>query len=266
MKKIYLIALTMIACTFLASTNAGAQEFEWPDLGTPMIIEPGAPGVLDATINGDTAADGTMNHQHYILRRGAMYLYIFETINTGWDLMVTAEEGDGPLPIIKALGTPPGGDEALRPFVAQGNLYLQGLNIHGWANDGLPTDNATVRLNSDDITGVLKDCIFDYNRQNSLRLNGANISAFVENCLFYGQGTASKVSNGESVHFRGNPAKIVHLRNNTLVNNTDLFMDNRQTQEYDTFIADHNTMVNSGRRGAFLGRPQNLTWTNNLIV
>lgn len=266
MKKIYLIALTIIAFAFLTSTNADAQEFEWPDLGTPMVIEPGVPGVFDATINGDTATDGTRNHQHYILRRGEIYLYIFETINTGWDLMVTAEEGDGPLPILKALGTPPGGEEALRAFVAQGNLYLQGLNIHGWANDGLPTDNATVRLNSDDITGVLKDCIFDYNRQNSFRLNGANISAYVENCLFYGQGTASKVSNGESIHFRGNPAKIVHLRNNTLVNNTDLFMDNRLTAEYGTFIADHNTMVNSGRRGAYLGRPESLVWTNNLII
>ena len=75
MKKIYMIALTIITCAFLASTDAGAQDFPWPDLGTPMIIEPGAPGVLDATINGDTAADGSRNHQHYILKRGALYLY-----------------------------------------------------------------------------------------------------------------------------------------------------------------------------------------------
>ena len=269
MKKIYLIFLTIIACAFLASTDAGAQEFPWPDdLGTPMVIEPGDPGVFDQTINGDTAADGSRLHQHYILKRGELYLYIYDVNNVGWDLMVTAEEGEGPLPILMALGTPPGGDEALRPFTCQGNVYLKGLNVRGWANDAKPTDNATVRLNADSLTGVIKDCIFDYNRQNSFRMNGDHCKFYMENTLVYGQGTASNVANGESLHFRGNFAAMVHFRNNTYVNMTDQFCDNLpdKGKRYATFIVDHNTIVNTGRHGAELGRPDSLVWTNNLII
>jgi hypothetical protein len=37
------------------------------------------------------------------LQRGQTYLYTARIENDGWPLMVTAEEGDGPLPIIKPL-------------------------------------------------------------------------------------------------------------------------------------------------------------------
>ena len=266
MRHIYKIFLLIVACAFFAITNGLAQDFPWPDLGTPMIIEPGAPGTFDNTIMGDTAADGTRNHQHYILRRGEIYLYIYDVNNVDWDLMVTAEEGDGPLPILKALGIPPGGDEAPRPFTAQGNIYLQGLNIKGIANDGLPTDNATIRLNDDNLTGVIKNCIIDYNRQQTFRLNSPGCELYIENTLLFGEGNASNIGSGEAIHFRGNFAKMVHLRNNTWVNMVNKFCENRNTKEYGTFIVDHNTIVNTGANAADLGRPDTLVWTNNLIV
>lgn len=273
MKKIYLIFLTIFACAFLASTDAGAQEqeFPWPDLGTPLVIEGnGPPGVLETTINGDTAADGSRLHNHYILKRGQLYLYWWPVNNVEWELMITAEEGDGPLPIIQAAGVPPttkkGDDEPQRFLIAQGNVYIKDLHIRGWGNDDLPTDNATFRLNSNDIIGVVKNCIFDYNRQNVFRLNGQNLELYIENTLVFNQGNATNLANGETIHFRDNYADLVLIRNSSFTNNTDAFSDHTSLGHYGTFIMDHNTIVNTGRWAADLGKPDSLVWTNNLII
>jgi len=268
MKKIYNV-LTICAVTTLALLTASslhAQEFPWPDLGDAMIIEPGAPGTINNTITADTTATGERQHNVYILRRGATYLYTARINNVGYPLMVIAEEGEGPKPIIRALGPPPGSNEAPRAFHAQGNLYIQDLHILGWDQSPFPTDNATVRLAADSLEVVIKDCIFEFNRQNAFRINSPGCNLYVENCLVGPQGQSRDVNNGFPISFRGNFSPLVHFRNNTFFNCTRGLTRNRLSERYGTFIFQHNTCVNMGYQGADLGRPDSLVFTDNLFV
>ena len=267
MKKMFLLSITVFGLLITSTTQTNAQEFPWPtDLGDAMIIEPGNPGVINETINGDTTATGERNHQHYILRRNATYLYTASVNNPGYALLVTAEDGDGELPIIKALGPQVGEDEAERPFLAGGDLYLMDLTLNGWDNGGNYTDNATVRLAVDGITVVVKNVNFDFNRQNAIRINAENCKVYVENCIFTNQGVAARLFQGFAVTWRGNWVEMVHLRNNTFYNMHNEVTNNRNEARYNTFIFNHNTVVNTGTGGMNLGRPNHITVTNNLFV
>ncbi len=264
MKSYFIIS--GISLLFLLSQPVNAQEFPWPDLGDAMIIEPGAPGVINETINGDTSVSGERNHQHYILRRGQTYLYTASIANPGYSLMVTAEDGDGELPIVKALGPQEGQDEAERPFFAEGNLYLKDLTITGWDNGGNYSDNATIRLAVDGIEVVAKNINFDFNRQNAIRINAVDCKVYVENCIFGNQGVADRLFQGFALTFRGNWTEMVHMRNNTFYNLHSQVITNGNLKRYNTLIFEHNTVVNTGTGGMDFGRPNNLTVANNLFV
>ncbi len=265
MKNYYTLIL-VLGLTFFSLGKATGQEFPWPDLGEAMIIEPGAPGTINETIHGDTSATGDRLHNHYILRRGQTYLYTARIQNTGYPLMVTAEDGDGVLPIVKALGPQEGQDEAERAFHAEGDLYLKDITINGYDQGGNYTDNATVRLAVDDITVVLKNVNFDFNRQNAVRINAVDCKVYAENCIFGNQGVAARLWQGFAVHFRGNWTPLVHMRNNTFYNHHSQIMNNRQLKRYNKLIFEHNTVMNTGTQGADFGRPDSLIVKNNLFV
>jgi len=250
----------------LMAFNINGQDYPWPDLGEAMIIEPGAPGVINETINNDTLADGSRAHNHYILRRGATYLYTFTINNVGWPLMVTAEEGDGPKPIIRALGPPAGENEAERAFLCQGNTYLKDLHIIGWDMTPYPTDNATIRLGADSITVVNLNCFLEFNRQNIWRINNNDGILYIENCVVYNQGQAHDIPNGQPLNWRGSYSPLVHFRNNTVVNCTQGLNYQYGDKESGKTIIDHNTLVNFGYQGGDFGRHDTVIFTNNLCV
>ncbi|MFW5656382.1 MAG: T9SS type A sorting domain-containing protein [Bacteroidota bacterium] len=265
MKKIYFLTLTF-GLIFFGLNSANAQDFPWPDLGEAMIIEPGAPGTINETIHADTSATGERLHNHYILRRGQTYLYTARIQNTGYPLMVTAEDGDGELPIIKALGPAEGEDEAERPFHAEGDLYLKDITINGFDQGGNYTDNATVRLAADGITVVLKGVNLDFNRQNSIRINAVDCELYVEDCVIGNQGVAARLWQGFAVHFRGNWTPLVHMRNNTIYNMHNNIISNRNEKRYGKLVFENNTVMNTGTNGADFGRPDELVVKNNLFV
>mgnify|MGYP006289005571 CR=1 FL=1 len=265
MKNYYTLIL-VLGLTFFSLGKATGQEFPWPDLGDAMIIEPGAPGTINETIHGDTSATGDRLHNHYILRRGQTYLYTARIQNTGYPLMVTAEDGDGVLPIVKALGPQEGQDEAERAFHAEGDLYLKDITINGFDQGGNYTDNATVRLAVDGITVVVKNVNFDFNRQNAIRINAIDCKVYAENCIFGNQGVAARLYQGFAVHFRGNWTPLVHMRNNTFYNHHSQIITNRQTKRYNKLIFEHNTIMNTGTQGSDFGRPDSLIVKNNLFV
>ena len=267
MKKFYLFVLVLGSIALLGN-DALAQntDFPWPDLGESMVITPGAPGKINDVIHGDTTATGDRVHRHYILKRGQTYLYTARIQNSGYPLMVTAEEGDGPLPIIKALGPAAGEDEAERIFHAQGDLYIKDLVLNGFDQGGNYTDNATVRLAADSITVVCKSVVFDFNRQNNLRINAKECKLYVEDCIIANQGVAARLFQGFAVHFRGNWTPVVHMRNNTIYNMHNTAITNRQTARYNKLIFENNTVVNTGTGGSYYGRPDSLIVKNNLFV
>ena len=266
MRKVYLLSM-MLGLIMFGLNNVDAQEVPWPDdLGEAMVIEPGVPGKINETIHGDTSATGERLHNHYILKRGQIYLYTARIQNTGYPLMVTAEEGDGDLPIIKAVGPAEGEDEAERIFHAEGDLYIKDLTLNGFDQGGNYTDNATVRMAADSITVVCKNVNFDFNRQNSIRINSVGCSLFVENCIIGNQGVAARLFQGFAVHFRGNFSPLVHMRNNTIYNQHSMVLTNRQLKRYNKLVFEHNTVMNTGTGGADFGRPNELVVKNNLFV
>lgn len=266
MKKFYMFTAAL-GLLLAGSQMAFAQDFPWPDMGEGTVIEPGDPGKINDFIHGDTLADGSRaGNNVYILRRGQTYLYTARINNNGYPLMVMAEEGDGPLPIIKALGPAPGEDEAERIFHAQGDLYIKDLVLNGFDQGGNYTDNATVRLAADSITVVCKNIKFDFNRQNNLRINAVGCKLYVEDCIIANQGVSQRLFQGFALHFRGNWTPLVHFRNNTIYNMHSMVITNRQTKRYNKFIFENNTIMNTGTGGADFGRPDSLIVKNNLWV
>jgi hypothetical protein len=265
MRKIYVLTILL---GFLATgfNTVQAQEFAWPDLGDALVITPGAPGVINQTIMGDTSATGERLHNHYVLLRGQTYLYTARIENDGYPLMVTAEDGPGEPPIIKPLGPAEGQEEAERPFHSGGDLYLKDLTLVGWDQGGNYTDNATVRLAADGITVVLKNINFDFNRQNSIRINAKDCKLYVENSIFGNQGVSQRLFQGFAVAFRGNYTPIVHLRNNTIYNMHNEVINNGSPARYNKLIMENNTIVNTGTGGSYFGRPDSLIVRNNLWV
>ncbi len=267
MKKVNYFILTITLALFAGfGPGLNAQEFPWPDLGDAMIIEPGAPGTINETIHGDTTATGERNHYHYILRRGQTYLYTARINNVDFPLMVTAEDTDGDLPIIKALGPAAGEDEAERIFHAQGDLYLKDLILNGWDQQDGYTDNATIRLAKDSITVVAKDVVFDFNRQNNLRINAAACSVFIENSIIANQGVAARLWQGFFIAMRGNYYEVAHFRNNTIYNMHHSVATSGSPAIYNKLIFENNTVVNTGTGYFDIGRPDTLIFKNNLYV
>ncbi|MFW5877614.1 MAG: T9SS type A sorting domain-containing protein [bacterium] len=265
MKKVYMLTIS-VSLMLLGFTHTFAQDLPWPDLGDAMIIEPGEPGKINDVIHADTSATGERLHNHYILRRGQTYLYTARIQNNGWPLMVTAEDGDGALPIIKALGPATGEDEAERIFHAQGDLYIKDLVLNGWDQGGNYTDNATVRLAADEITVVCDNIMFDFNRQNNLRVNAAGCSLYVANSIISNQGISSRLWQGFALHMRGNPYPIIHFQNNTIYNMHNTTANSGSPARYNKLIFEHNTVVNTGTGGFNFGRPDSLIFKNNLYV
>lgn len=250
----------------MSHEQSSAQEFPWPDLGDALVITPGAPGKINQTIMGDTTANGERIHSHYVLLRGQTYLYTARIENDGWPLMVTAQEGDGPLPIIKPLGPAPGQEEAERPFHAAGDIYLENVVLVGWDQGGNYTDNAPVRLASNGITAVLKGVVFDFNRQMHIRINAVDCELYVEDCIFGNPGVSQRFQQGMAISFRGNWTPIVHLRNNTFYNTHYQILHNQSTKRYQKLIMENNTIVNTGQGGVDFGRPDTMIVNNNLWV
>lgn len=268
-KKLYVLFLILASFAFTAiNANAQQVEFPWPDLGEAMVITPGAPGVINETINNDKDGAGNRLHKSYILKRGATYLYTAQIQNSGWPLMVVAEPGDGPLPIIKALGPLPGQNEANRIFHAEGDLYIKDLALSGWDQGGNFTDNATVRVAADGITVVLKGIAFDFNRQNNFRINAKNSKIYIEDCIIANQGYGGRYDQGFFFNTRGNYFPIAHVRNNTIYNmqNSVIEHQGQTPRTYQKLIFESNTIVNTGASGMRFGRPDSVIFKNNLIV
>ena len=169
--------------------------------------------------------------------------------------MVTAEEGDGPLPIMKPLGHAARKDEAERPVHAPGDLYLKDIVIVGWDQAGNYTDNAPVRLAADNVTAVLKNVVFDFNRQQFVRINAVGCKLYIEDCTFGNAGVSQRFQQGMAISFRGNWTPIVHLRNNTFYNSHNEILNNQGTKRYQKLIMENNTIMNTGQGGCDFGRP-----------
>jgi hypothetical protein len=240
-------------------------DVPWPDLGEPMIIEPEGSQSLDEIILNDVYPDGTRKHHHYILRRGETYHYELR-IENDFPLMITAEEGDGPLPVIQPIAPLAGEAEAPRAIHALSHVYIKNIHFIGRDKGGSPTDNATIRLRGENITCVILNSLFDFNRRSSLRVDGNNASVHVENSLFYNSSMNQYIQAGNIILLRDLKIKHLFLRNNTFVNATRSFIHTEWFVHTEKMIISHNTFVNSGISALKLGKPDTFIFKNNLVV
>jgi hypothetical protein len=208
---------------------------------TIVDIEPGAPGLLNTTIMGDTMANGDRNDPNtiYRLKRNGAPYFITETIeNEGYHLQIVAEEGEGIPPIIRPWADE-NGNKVTDGFRTRDQLTLKGLYFLGYDQIGQYIDHH-INVDGDDGKAVIDSCWFEYTRVDFFRsTQGDGGSYFVTNTkvrngietedprpywpiLFFGRTDTVWVENCTFYNFRGDyhdvwgeEADYLHFNHNT---------------------------------------------------
>ncbi len=240
-------------------------DVPWPDLGEPAIIEPGIAGTINDFIRRDLNTDGTRRHHHYILRRNGEYIYTSEIVND-FPLMITAEDGEGAIPVIRPQKPVPGESESPRAFRLRDDFYLKDIHIVGYDENRLPADNATIRLNADGIRCVIRNTILEYNRKSLIRIDRNNTELFLTNNLFFNAGSGKDYHTGYPILIKDAYVQHLSVQNNTFVNATNAFIQTIRTSGSSKMSIEHNTFVHSGVSAFQFGKPDTLVFRNNLIV
>ena len=237
-------ALALVLTLSLAGT-AAAQT----------VVEPAAPftaGSISSIIVGDTTATGERTECHYILRRGAVYVYDRKMDLEGdctW--IIEAEEGDGPRPIIRPAALQ-GAEEAPRQFHIFSNtsVYLRDLWLDGYDTSvpepGRPSDNAQVRVSVDSARVFIDNVRFDRNRQSAIRSDNAQTSFYVTNSEFTNIYNANRPDQGYVIDTRGNQLDTVSFVNTSFWNIAGQITRDADDARINYYRMDHNTFVNLG--------------------
>ena len=247
MKKCVLLLGFLIA---LFTVPMAAQE--------EVIVEPGAPGVLNQAIS-NPANQGKI----LVLRRGFPYLSTGEIENTGFALHIKAEAGDGPRPII--IFSPPAGGAAVdQIFRARANLTLEGLHLTNRDLLGGVTERI-VRTGADSISVRMLDCLVDDSGQTAFRLDGKLNRIYATNTVFSRMGVPSNPDNGRVIDDRGNDVDTIWIENCVIYNVTSrVIRDGGGKINYVHF--NQNTVANIGQRGFEWGEVEEFNFTNNIVA
>jgi len=270
MKKIYKVStmtLALIAMSFFIAKAQDIPTYPWPEPSTTVVIEPGAPGLINETIMGDTTATGERNDPNtmYVLKRGATYLYTARIENDGYPLWVVAEEGDGPRPIIQAVA-PDGGGEASRQFQAAGDLYIKDLHLTGLDAIGNTTDNAMVRLAADNIRVVAVNCVFEKNRLSVIRLNADGTKFYGFNNIIADVGNPTNMFNCRTYTARATNHDTLIIYNSSHYNMTNDLIDIRGGRRIKYVHIENSTVVGNGIRTISLSQTEKAVIKNNLFI
>lgn len=252
--------------------QGGAHDF--------IIEPPTASGqYLNANISGDTTATGARVDplREYVLRRGGMYLVNAFIRNTGYKLVLKAENGTGPKPIIylfpsTATQLPPG------QFVSMGgDLKLKNLSISGYFEPGDTAylgglQGALINTNAIGLNLEIDSCILSNTNGNHVRTDNAPKRVILTNNIFSNMGYLgrSNLGAGKAIDVRGGSVDSLVVVNNTFVNAQDRIIRHYgSTAPIKYLVFDHNTIVNSMSYHGVLSLGKvgyKSTITNNLLV
>jgi hypothetical protein len=254
MKQSFHLLITAVFILILG-TSTFAQDHEM------YLSAPTEATYINDIIMGDTLSTGERADldRVYVLQRGGVWFFNGVIRNIEWPLRIKAEDGDGPLPII--YGTiEQGGTNVPIDFIdAQGDIYLTNIAVNGifdldpeYASFtyGAPKE-LVVFWTAGDYTMTVKGCIFENAYQANLRTFGGIRSVNVTDCIFANNGTApwQSISNGRAVDLRNTSCDTLLMVNNTFVNTNDRIVRHiASTARLNTFIFEHNTIVNNGGR------------------
>ena len=233
---------------------------------TELVIEPGAPGVINSTIEGDTTATGERNDSSriYVLKRGFPYVLSGTVEFRDFHLSIKAEEGEGEKPFVIAASD---GDALSQVFRTRGeaSLTLDGLHIS--ARDILGGFNLRlIRINSDNSNIVVNDCIIEDVGQAGIRVQGDNPSIYITNNVVRNMGRPFDPDNGRFIDNRGNPIDTLWLENNVIYNTSSRVYRNGGSASIDWARFNQNTIWGTGQQGMTLGQINSLEFTNNIYA
>ncbi len=247
MKK-YLLLLGLLIATCSAALYAQEE----------VIVEPGAPGVLNQAI-ANPANQGKV----FVLRRGFPYLLSGEIENAGFDLHIKAESGNGARPLLM-FSPPPGGTSPDQLFSVRGNLTLESLHLTNVDLLG-GYQERMIRTRVDDVRVIVDNCLMDDSGQTAFRLDGKNNKVYATNSIFSRMGRPSNIDNGRVLDDRGNLVDTIWIENCAIYNVTSrVIRDGGERIKFAYF--NQNTTMNIAQRGFEWGPVDEFIFTNNIVV
>ncbi|MCK9279504.1 MAG: T9SS type A sorting domain-containing protein [Melioribacteraceae bacterium] len=249
-----ILIFTFVFFLFTAVSNIEAQRVVRVSSGV---------GTLNDAIAGDTTTTGSRVDPNtiYELEKDGYYLLTAAITNSGYHLHIKAEEGGFQKPVIRP-GVISGG-VSNRPFQIKGNLTLEGVYITNLDEQSKLLTNI-IRMSSDGITLVVKDCQLDRDQQSAIRVDAKKTKIFITNSIISNIGEMKSADNGRGVDDRGNAIDTLVLENNTFYNLTSrILRDGGGIINY--VRINHNTVVNIAQRGVTIGEAIEAHITNNIF-
>lgn len=272
-KKYLFHAAAFLFCVpVLMFGQSGAHDF---------VIEPptAAGQYMNSSISGDTLANGQRVDplREYVLRRGGLYLANAFIRNTGYNLVIKAEKGTGPKPIIylfpsTTTQTPPGQFVSLGGDFTMKNIALSGYFEPGDTAYLGGLQGALFNTNAAGLRLVLDSCNLTNTNGNHVRTDNAPKLVSITNCVFSNMGYLgrSNLGAGKGIDVRAGSVDSLIVVNNTFVNSQDRIIRHYgSTASIKYFLFDHNTIINGmAYHGSLsLGKlGYKATITNNLLI
>ena len=250
--KLFILSVVFIAiCNFLDAVTWPTKIVNVePDQGISL-------GALGAAIEANGSAI-------YILKRGGTYLtngqYIIPA--TAGTLIIRAEEGTGPRPIIMG-GVPstgyPAGD---RVIIISSDIKFENIYFTGEDMNGVVHKN-TIRVNSGSWFEFI-GCMFDKDNAASIRNESQNCAYTFYNCTFRNQVDYTSLNNGRGFDARDAKQHLGLVMKNCTFYNLSKQVIRTSTSEFDSIIFVNNTCFNV-QVGLSLGRAKRAVCNNNIF-
>ncbi len=254
-----------------------------PMVSADTVVDPTA-GFVNEIINGDTTATGARNDSVYVFQRGATYYARNEITNRGWTMVLKAEEGDGPLPVITTF-IEEDGDIEHRLVTGRADVYLYDLYFDGMGPEVddytvqdplLPMNGQLLNANASGAVFVMDGCIANNAGQVLLRSSSGARKVQLTNSIFCNAGQLSRdnLGNGRLFDLRDGATDTIIVKNCTIINGEDRVIRHQDASGKNNFLSycefDHVTIANwLGSFGFIqlgdLGEP-GLKMTNCLFV
>ena len=233
---------------------------------------------LNDEILGDTTATGERNDvdRVYVLKDGGTYLVDSDIRNVGWVLKVQPESGATTKPTIYAFRNPNNATYPGQIFDAQGDLWLNNLNLVGWS-EFLPTDisdmpNRLINVSAAGPSVYVDNCVMSGGRAVIIQTSSNAHVVKITNTTMAQSGNLYKtnIGNGRFIDCRGSSIDSLIVQNCSWTDATD-----RPIRHYSStgplgyVLIDHNTIRNDmGMHGGLaLGWVSGIVQvTNNVFV
>lgn len=234
-----------------------------------VVIEPGTPGIIETTINGDTLAGGVRANptRVYELKAGQLYTMTSPILFGGSSdststLIIVGQEG-GKKPFI--LSTPKDGGDMFTNRIT-GSFILKNVYWPTMATNG--TGNVLFRLQGTDQRLEIEGLIHENQvRGDVISLNGVKgeMDIFLKNCYFRDM-TQFKNPWNYAIFTRGDKNAIDTLwMENVTVANGGLLVMNKYCPVNFAFF-NHNTIQNIPRYWNFMEQWKEAYFTNNIFI